>query len=235
MKRLALAAIAASRLQRSSRNSRTAPTADQPTAQHAGASPANTSASPPARTPAATARTEPLNATHVLQNEFYTWLNNDRHAQAYNVLFNDRSARIAKNMRLKKSAYEENALPRLPHHQRPRARRSPAPSIPRTACSARSATDRRRGWRAEHTEEGWTHEQSVARGMIDLRDLPVRAHDLPPLPPRQRGKGSRSRADRLRPSRARVRARQLHRVHAAALDVRAATRTACARGPSGRW
>src|SRR5688572_25056828 len=51
--------------------------------------------------------TEPLNATRVLQNEYYTWLNNDRHAQAYNVLFTDRSARIAKNMRLKKREYEE--------------------------------------------------------------------------------------------------------------------------------
>src|SRR5688500_13991996 len=53
--------------------------------------------------------TEPLNASRVLQNEYYTWLNNDRHSQAYNVLFSDRSARIARNMRLKKRAYEEAA------------------------------------------------------------------------------------------------------------------------------
>ena len=32
------------------------------------------------------------------------------------------------------------------------------------------------GWRGEHTEAGWTHEQSVARGMIDLRDLRNRSH-----------------------------------------------------------
>src|SRR5688572_30005575 len=48
--------------------------------------------------------TEPLNATRILQNEYYTWLNNDRHAGGYNVLFNERSARIVKNMRLKKRA-----------------------------------------------------------------------------------------------------------------------------------
>src|SRR5262245_54530262 len=52
--------------------------------------------------------TQPLNATRILQNEYYTWLNNDTHARAYNVLFNDRSARIARNMRLRKRAYEEN-------------------------------------------------------------------------------------------------------------------------------
>ncbi|MBV8543528.1 MAG: hypothetical protein JO088_02185, partial [Acidobacteria bacterium] len=37
--------------------------------------------------------TQPLNTTRILQNEYYTWLNSDRHAQAYNILFNDRSAR----------------------------------------------------------------------------------------------------------------------------------------------
>jgi hypothetical protein len=31
------------------------------------------------------------------------------------------------------------------------------------------------GWRAEHTQAGWTHEQSVARGMNDQRSLRVRA------------------------------------------------------------
>src|SRR5688572_13152265 len=51
--------------------------------------------------------TQPLNATRILQNEYYTWLNSDRHAQTYNVLFNERSARIARNMRLRRRAYEE--------------------------------------------------------------------------------------------------------------------------------
>src|SRR5688500_18468445 len=51
--------------------------------------------------------TQPLNATRVLQNEYYTWLNNDKHARAYAILFDARSARIAKNMRLRKKAYEE--------------------------------------------------------------------------------------------------------------------------------
>src|SRR4051794_21432959 len=51
--------------------------------------------------------TQPLNTTRIFQNEYYTWLNSDRHAQAYNVLFNDRSARVARNMRLKGKAYQE--------------------------------------------------------------------------------------------------------------------------------
>ncbi|HKO00250.1 MAG TPA: multiheme c-type cytochrome, partial [Thermoanaerobaculia bacterium] len=52
--------------------------------------------------------TQPLKATRILQNEYYTWLNSDRHARAYNVLFNDLSAHIVKNMRLRKKAYQES-------------------------------------------------------------------------------------------------------------------------------
>ena len=119
--------------------------------------------------------TQPLDATHVLQNEYYTWLNSDRHAQSYNVLFNEISARIAKNMRLKKRAYEETLC--LDCHTTNVPAQQVAGNIDLEdgvqceVCHGPSS-----GWRAEHTEEGWTHAQSVARGMIDLRDLSVRAH-----------------------------------------------------------
>jgi Cytochrome c554 and c-prime len=119
--------------------------------------------------------TQPLSATRALQNEFYTWLNNDRHAQAYNVLFNERSARIAKNMRLRKRAYEENVC--LDCHTTNVPASQVEVQIDREdgvqceACHGPAS-----GWRAEHAEPGWTHEQSVSRGMIDLRSVPVRAH-----------------------------------------------------------
>ncbi len=119
--------------------------------------------------------TEPLNASRVLQNEFYTWLNNDRHAGAYNILLTDRSARIARNMRMKKKAWEEKGCldchtTNVPVSQIAVAV-DPEDGIQCEVCHGPAS-----GWRAEHTEEGWTHEQSVARGMIDLRSLPVRAH-----------------------------------------------------------
>src|SRR5258708_5576606 len=53
--------------------------------------------------------TKPLHVARVLQNEYYTWLNKDRHAAADNVLFSERSARIARNMPLAKNAYQEAA------------------------------------------------------------------------------------------------------------------------------
>jgi hypothetical protein len=119
--------------------------------------------------------TQPLNASHVLQNEYYTWLNSDSHARTYNVLFSERSARIARNMRLRKRAYEETIC--LDCH---------TTNIP--ANLVEGAVDKEdgvqceqchgpaSGWRAEHTMEGWTHTQSVERGMIDLARVSARAN-----------------------------------------------------------
>jgi hypothetical protein len=117
--------------------------------------------------------TQPLDSTHVLQNEFYTWLNSDRHAGAYNVLFNDRSARIVRNMRLKRRAYEENACLDCHTSNVPASLVAGAidveDGIQCEVCHGPAG-----GWRAEHVEEGWTHQQSVARGMIDLRSVSTR-------------------------------------------------------------
>jgi hypothetical protein len=119
--------------------------------------------------------TLPLQSSRVLQNEYYTWLNSDRHARAYNILFNALSARIVRNMHLKKKAYQETLCldchsTNVPSSQ-VAGRIDPEDGVQCETCHGPAG-----GWRAEHTEAGWTHEQSVARGMIDLRDLRVRAH-----------------------------------------------------------
>jgi hypothetical protein len=119
--------------------------------------------------------TQPLNATRILQNEYYTWLNSDRHAAAYNVLFNDRSARIAKNMRLRKKAYEESACLDC-HSTNVPARLVSGHIDPEDGVQCEACHGPASGWRDEHTQPGWTHAQSVALGMIDQRDVPVRAH-----------------------------------------------------------
>ncbi len=118
--------------------------------------------------------TQPLNAARVLQNEYYTWLSGDRHAQAYNVLFSERSARVTRNMRLRRKPYEEAVC--LDCHSTNVPARLVSGKVDREdgiqceACHGPAS-----GWRAEHTQAGWTHEQSVARGMADLRNIPVRA------------------------------------------------------------
>lgn len=119
--------------------------------------------------------TLPLKETRVLQNEYYTWLDADRHAKAYAVLFNNVSARIVKNMRLKKRAYEEPLCLDCHSTNVPAAQVAGKidveDGVQCEACHGPAG-----GWRAEHTQEGWTHAQSVERGLIDLRDLPVRGH-----------------------------------------------------------
>jgi Cytochrome c554 and c-prime len=115
-----------------------------------------------------------LQESRVLQNEYYTWLNSDRHAKAYNVLFNDRSARIVRNMHLRRKANEETLCLDCHSTNVPKSlvagHVDPEDGVQCEACHGPAG-----GWRAEHTEAGWTHEQSVARGMIDLRHLPTRA------------------------------------------------------------
>ncbi|HET7710330.1 MAG TPA: multiheme c-type cytochrome, partial [Thermoanaerobaculia bacterium] len=118
--------------------------------------------------------TQPLQATRVLQNEYFTWLNRDPHSQAYNVLFNAKSARIARNMRLRRSAYQETLC--LDCH---------STNVPANAVSGRidledgvqceACHGPAGGWRSEHAQSGWTHQQSVARGAIDLRNVQTRA------------------------------------------------------------
>ncbi|HYU25012.1 MAG TPA: multiheme c-type cytochrome [Thermoanaerobaculia bacterium] len=119
--------------------------------------------------------TVPLNAQRVRQNEYYTWLHSDRHAQAYNVLFNNLSKRIAKNMRLKAVPYQEKVCLDCHSTNVPKelvsGRIDPEDGVQCEACHGPAG-----GWRAEHVQEGWTHAQSVARGMFDERDLRVRAH-----------------------------------------------------------
>ncbi len=44
--------------------------------------------------------------SNVLQNEYLTWSRMDKHARAYNILLNERSQRIAKNLGLKQPAHE---------------------------------------------------------------------------------------------------------------------------------
>jgi cytochrome c554/c'-like protein len=120
--------------------------------------------------------THPLQASRVLQNEYYTWLNSDRHSpQAYNVLFSERSARIAKNMRLKKKAYEEAACLDC-HSTNVPARLVSGHIDPEDGVQCEACHGPAGGWRAEHAQPGWTHAQSVARGLVDLRDVRIRAH-----------------------------------------------------------
>ncbi len=116
----------------------------------------------------------PLDVYGVKQNEYGTWLRQDRHRKAYQALFNAKSKKIARLMRLSG-----------PPHQSQTCLGCHALSVPRAAqaipldleegISCESCHGPSGGWIAGHAEEGWTHRQSVAAGMVDLQSLPTRA------------------------------------------------------------
>lgn len=118
--------------------------------------------------------TQPLQATRVLQNEYFTWLNSDRHARAYNVLFDNRSKRIARNMRLRGAPHKETLCLDCHSSNVPTRLVSGVVDL-EDGIQCETCHGPAGGWRAEHTEPGWTHEKSVERGLVDLRLTTVRA------------------------------------------------------------
>lgn len=117
---------------------------------------------------------QPRDLYDVKQNEYFIWLKQDRHTQAYNVLLNEKSARIARNMRLKEKAYESAVCLDCHALNAPNdVQAQPIDAAEGVSCEACHGPAG--GWLARHTEEGWTHDMSVQAGMKDLRSLAGRA------------------------------------------------------------
>jgi hypothetical protein len=115
----------------------------------------------------------PRRVLRVRQDEYFIWQQQDRHAHAYEALFDDRSAVIARNLRLG-AASEQRVC--LDCH----ALAVPAGSQQRRleiedGISCESCHGPASGWFESHRAEGDTHARSVAAGMTDLRDLGVRS------------------------------------------------------------
>ncbi len=110
----------------------------------------------------------------VLHDEYTTWIHKDRHNRAHEALFSESAWLIYRNAKLAREPYAEPAC--LACH---------ALAVPESAharpieledgVSCESCHGPAGGWIDRHTEEGWTHEDSVAAGMTDLADLEVRA------------------------------------------------------------
>jgi len=108
---------------------------------------------------------------NILMNEYDSWLHAPAptHVKSYEVLLNPLSQRIARNMNL--PAPEKSRICLDCHTLNvPSTAVEIADGISCEACHGPAG-----GWRAEHARKGWSHADSVKRGMIDLRDLNVRA------------------------------------------------------------
>jgi hypothetical protein len=106
--------------------------------------------------------------SRILQTEYTTWVVQDKHAKATEVLSNPVSLRMAKILGIGNPSTEQKCLTchgvDVPAQQR--AKSYTAEGVSCEACHGPAS-----GWLGPHTTRGWTHEQSVAAGMYDTKDL----------------------------------------------------------------
>src|SRR6202163_1676140 len=113
---------------------------------------------------------KPVADSRILQNEYSTWIIKDKHSKAYQALTGDIGERMAQILKLGSKA--EDAPKCLACHalyttpgQRGRAFEI-ADGVSCENCHGPSSA-----WLGPHTERQWTHEKSIAMGMVDTRNV----------------------------------------------------------------
>ena len=112
---------------------------------------------------------KPRADNRIFQNEYSIWVVKDKHAKAYEALTGQVGERIGRILGVGKS---EQAAKCLACH----ALDVPANSRAKTfelneGVTCESCHGPASAWLGPHTTRGWTHEQSVAAGMYDTRNL----------------------------------------------------------------
>lgn len=113
-----------------------------------------------------------MTQTRIWQNEYSTWVTQDKHSRAYTVLSGPVAVRMAKILGLPAASTAPKCL--ACH-----AIDAPASEHARTfdisdGVSCESCHGPASAWLGPHTTVGWTHKQSVKLGMYDTRNLVVR-------------------------------------------------------------
>jgi hypothetical protein len=117
---------------------------------------------------------KPIAGSRILQNEYSTWIIQDKHSHAYQALTGDVGERMARILKL--GAKAEEAPKCLACHALYTApeRRGRAFEISE-GVSCENCHGPASGWLGPHTTRSWPHEKSVAMGMHDTRDVIHRA------------------------------------------------------------
>ncbi|HEV3077390.1 MAG TPA: multiheme c-type cytochrome [Thermoanaerobaculia bacterium] len=116
---------------------------------------------------------EPRKTLGVRQDEYFIWQKKDLHARADGVLYNDRSRVIARRLHIGDAGKSQLCL--TCHALAVPARLQRGPLELEDGISCESCHGAASGWFEGHRSESWTHQQSVAAGMTDLRDVQMRA------------------------------------------------------------
>ena len=116
---------------------------------------------------------QPWKDSSILQNEYVTWSRVDKHARSYMVLFNEQSARIARNLGLDKASEAKICLD-CHAHNIPADRRGERfkfeDGVSCEACHGPSEQ-----WLPKHVEDGATHAGNLAAGLYPTADPSERA------------------------------------------------------------
>lgn len=116
---------------------------------------------------------EPWKDSNVLQNEFTTWERDDRHSKAYEVLLNERSKRIARNLGLEAAHTASLCLDCHANNPAQNLRARQFQVSDGVGCEACHGASTR--WLGIHVSGRSTHEQNVAAGMFPTEDPAERA------------------------------------------------------------
>jgi hypothetical protein len=110
----------------------------------------------------------------VRQNEHATWLREDKHAQAYQVLSNERSQRIARNLGLHEPANQSTLCLNCHADNVPPERRGAKFSIEEgVTCEACHGGSER--WLKAHAAAGASHQRNLEIGLYPTDDVVARA------------------------------------------------------------
>ena len=116
--------------------------------------------------------------SNVLQNEYLTWSRIDKHARAYNVLLNERSQRIARNLNLKQPAHESKVCLDCHAHVVPVERRGERFKIT-DGVTCESCHGPAQKWVKTHVEPDnpamVQHAKNIEDGMYETSDAVSRA------------------------------------------------------------
>jgi hypothetical protein len=113
---------------------------------------------------------KPVAGSRILQNEYSTWIIQDKHSRAYQALTGDIGERVARILKL--GAKAEEAPKCLACHalNPPAEQRGRAFEISE-GVSCENCHGPASSWLGPHTTRAWAHEKSVALGMHDTRDV----------------------------------------------------------------
>ena len=110
----------------------------------------------------------PVAGSRILQTEYTTWIAQDRHARAAQVLSNPVSVRMAKILGLPAA---HSAAKCLACHTLDAPEAQQGRTFASEGVSCESCHGPASAWLGPHTTKGWTHAQSVQAGMVDTKDL----------------------------------------------------------------